>query len=193
MTIRDDEKLKQMLIESDALLQGHFLLSSGLHSDKYIQCAKLTQYPKYSNYVAGALSELYKNEKIDVVIGGAFGGIVLAYAMASILNVRNIFAERIDGKFSLRRGFEIKKGERVLIAEDVCTTGKSILEVKELINEYDGETIGSAIIIDRCEEKGQELGIRKEWLLSVNANTYEASNCPLCKEGNAPIKPGSRK
>ncbi len=193
MEIRENKKLEQMLIDSNALLNGHFLLSSGLHSDKYVQCAKLTQHPAYCSYVANELASLYKDKKIDVVIGGAFGGIIISYAIASVLGVRNIFAERVDSKFALRRGFEIEKSENVLIAEDVCTTGKSILEVRDLVNEHGGNIVGAAVIIDRCEEKGQDLGMQKEWLLSVKANTFDMSNCHLCKEGTEAIKPGSRK
>ncbi len=193
MTKRNDEQLTQMLADSEALLNGHFLLSSGLHSNRYIQCAKLTQHPKYCEYVSKTLANMYNGEKIDVVIGGAFGGIIIAYQIAAILDARNIFAERVDGQFALRRGFEIKQGENVLIAEDVCTTGKSILEVKDLVNSLGGNIVGCAVIIDRCEDKGQDLGIRKEWLLSVEAQTHEAANCPMCAEGSSAIKPGSRK
>lgn len=182
-----------MLAESDALLSGHFLLTSGLHSDKYIQCAKLTQHPKNCEYVSKTLAGMYSTEKIDVVIGGAFGGIILAYQIAAVLGVRNIFAERSPDNFALRRGFEIKQGENVLIAEDVCTTGKSILEVAELVRSHGGNLVGCAVIIDRCEDAGQDLGMRKEWLLSVEANTYQASDCPMCKEGTEAVKPGSRK
>ncbi len=193
MTKRNDEQLEKMLASSEALLSGHFLLSSGLHSNRYIQCAKLTQHAKYCEYVSKTLAGMYAGEKIDVVIGGAFGGIIIAYQIAAVLGVRNIFAERVDSKFALRRGFEIKEGENVLIAEDVCTTGKSILEVRDLVNEHKGNIVGCAVMIDRCEEKGQDLGMRKEWLLSVEANTFEEKDCPLCKEGSTAIKPGSRK
>lgn len=191
--MKNDDKLMEMFIKSEALLSGHFLLSSGLHSDRYIQCAKLTQYPEYCTYVAYELTKLYNDEKIDVVIGGAYGGIILAFEIGRILNKRTIFAERVDGIFNLRRGFEIKESERVLIAEDVCTTGKSILEVAELVKNYKGVIVGCTSIIDRCEEKGQNLGIRKEYLQSIKATSYEPSNCEMCKSGSIAIKPGSRK
>lgn len=190
--MRHDDKLIEMLKKSEALLDGHFLLSSGLHSDKYIQCAVLTQYPKFCTYVAESLAQFYENSDIDVVIGGAYGGIVLSFELGRVLNKRTIFAERVEGEFQLRRGFEIKKDERVLIAEDVCTTGKSILEVSKLVKANKGIVVGCASIIDRCE-KNDALVIRKEYLQSIQANTYSGDNCLLCKElGTKPIKPGSR-
>ena len=191
--MKHDDKLIEMLTKSEALLNGHFLLSSGLHSDKYIQCAALTQYPKFCTYVAESLAHLYENSDIDVVIGGAYGGIILSFELGRVLNKRTIFAERVDGQFQLRRGFGIKKDERVLIAEDVCTTGKSILEVAKLVKDNKGIVVGCASIIDRCEKNGADLGIRKEYLQSIQANTYDEKSCLLCKElGSKPIKPGSR-
>ncbi|MBI4977213.1 MAG: orotate phosphoribosyltransferase [Spirochaetes bacterium] len=191
--MRTDEHLLGLLKKSEALLEGHFLLSSGLHSNQYVQCAKLTMYPEHAAYVAEKLAALYKNENVDVVIGGAFGGILIAYEIARVLGVRNIFAERVDNVFALRRGFFIAKGERVLIAEDVCTTGKSILEVKTLVDSYGGIVAGAASIIDRSQPEGAALGMRKEWLHSVAATSWKADECPLCKAGGKPVKPGSRK
>lgn len=192
--MRNDDTLLKMLNESGALLKGHFLLSSGLHSDTYVQCAKLTSHPKFADYVGKTLAECYMNDTVDVVVGGAFGGIIIAQEVARHLpDARAIFAERVDGTFTLRRGFEIKKGERVLIAEDVCTTGKSTREVIDLVNKHEGVIVGAAIIIDRNEPSGADVGIRKEWIQSVQAQTYEASACPLCADGSAPYKPGSRK
>jgi orotate phosphoribosyltransferase len=190
--MRKDDTLLELLRQSEALLEGHFLLSSGLHSNRYIQCAKLTQYPANTTYVAKRLIDCFKGETIDVVIGGAFGGILLAYEIARLLNARNIFAERVDGMFTLRRGFGIAKGERVLIAEDVCTTGKSIREVIEVVMPTGGIIVGAAIIVDRCQAEGADIGIRKEWLHSVETVSWTAAECPLCKEGGRAIKPGSR-
>ncbi len=191
--MRTDETLLSMLRVSGALLEGHFLLSSGLHSDRYVQCARLTMYPEHNTYVSAHLAALYQGEKIDVVIGGAFGGIIIAYGIARELGVRTMFAERVDGVFSLRRGFSIAPGERVLIAEDVCTTGKSILEVKELVDKHGGITVGAAVIVDRGQPEGADLGIRKEWLHSVEATSWKADACALCKSGSTPVKPGSRR
>lgn len=191
--MRNDDTLAKMLEESGALLKGHFLLSSGLHSDTYVQCAKLTSHPKFADYAGKTLAEYYMNDTVDVVVGGAFGGIIIAQEIARHLpDARAVFAERVDGVFTLRRGFEIKKGERVLIAEDVCTTGKSTREVIDLVNKHEGVIVGAAIIIDRNEPAGADIGIRKEWIQSVEAKTYEASVCPLCKDGSVPYKPGSR-
>lgn len=192
--MREDKKLLQMLKDTEALLEGHFLLSSGLHSDKYVQCAKLTQYPENTEYAASVLAELYKDDDIDLVIGGAFGGIIIAYELARQLKVRNVFCERgDDGEFMLRRGFEIKPGERVLIGEDVCTTGKSILEVKGLVEKLGAVVVGTAVIIDRNNEKGKNLGIRKEWVHSVIAGTWSADELPDKLKNTAAVKPGSRK
>jgi len=195
---KNDDELMAMLAETGALLKGHFLLSSGLHSDTYVQCARLLSDTDYAEWVGDRLALPYINEHVDVVIGGAFGGIILAQEVArsiviSCVEARAIFAERVDGKFTLRRGFEINEGERVLIAEDVCTTGKSTRELIDLVREHGGEPIGAAIIIDRAEPAGEDIGVRKEFLQTIHAQTYEADACPLCKDGSTPYKPGSRK
>lgn len=188
--MKNDASLLEMLKKSEALLEGHFVLSSGLHTNKYVQCAKLTQYPEYSNYVSQSLARIYKNDNIDVVIGGAYGGIILAFDIARVMGKRTIFAERVDGVFNLRRGFGIFKGENVLIAEDVVTTGKSILEVLDLVNQWGGNPVGVASIIDRSN--GKDFGIRTEFLQSVVASIFESDNCDLCKDGVELVKPGSR-
>jgi orotate phosphoribosyltransferase len=191
--LRYDKEIERLLVKSDALLDGHFILSSGLHSDKYVQCAKFFQYPEYSRIAGEKLAKLYSLDEIDVVIGGAFGGIVIAYAIAQVLGVRAIFAERVDGVFNLRRGFEILPEERVLIAEDVITTGKSIREVMELVIKHNGDIAGVASLIDRNMEEPEDITYRVEWLYSVQAKAFKPEECPLCKKGKIPaIKPGSR-
>ncbi|NPV01329.1 MAG: orotate phosphoribosyltransferase [Brevinematales bacterium] len=191
--IRDDKGIEDLLNQSEALLTGHFVLSSGLHSDRYVQCAKFLQYPEMADVAAKKLARMLADVKINVVIGGAFGGIVIAYELARVLHARGIFAERVDGVFQLRRGFEIRPDEKVLIAEDVITTGKSVREVMELVSGSGAEIVGVASLIDRNMPESESLGIRAEWLHSVRANSYKPEECPLCREGKSPaVKPGSR-
>jgi orotate phosphoribosyltransferase len=192
-TIRHDAEIEQLLKKDDALLSGHFILSSGLHSNRYVQCAKFFQYPDHAAAAAEKLKKLFADARVDVVVGGAFGGITIAYELARAYGVRGLFAERVEGKFALRRGFEIVRGENVLIAEDVVTTGKSIKEVMELVTENHGRITGVASLIDRNMAEPENIGVRIEWLQSVQAETFDPKDCPLCKEGKTPaVKPGSR-
>lgn len=186
------EEIIKILEETGVLLKGHFLLTSGRHSERYLQCAKLFQYPEYSKMITKELVEKFRNDEIDVVIGPAIGGIILSYEVARQLNVRNIFAERENGVMTLRRGFEIKEGERILIVEDVVTTGGSVKEVIDLVKQAGGHIVGVGSIVDRSG------GNRKfeEELSSVikfDIETYEPEDCALCKKGIPFMKPGSRK
>jgi len=175
----------------NALLAGHFKLSSGLHSEKYLQCALILQYPKAAAKLAKALAAKFDGEKIDVVAGPALGGITLAYEIARVLGARGIFAERQDDKMVFRRGFLIKKGERVLVVEDVVTTGGSTKEVIEAAKSAGGEIAGAGSVIDRSDS-GIDFGVRFEALAKVKIETFKEGDCPLCKK-NVPItKPGSR-
>lgn len=192
-TIRSDKEIEKLLNQSEALLSGHFILSSGLHSNRYVQCAKFFQYPDYAEIAAEKLKELFRGVKADLLIGGAFGGITIAYELARAFGVRGLFAERVEGVFNLRRGFEINEGENVIIAEDVITTGKSINEVAELVKKYKGNIAGIASLIDRNMIEPESLNYRIEWLHTVKAEAFRPEDCPLCKEGKNPaIKPGSR-
>ncbi len=177
-----------------ALLSGHFLLSSGLHSPNYIQCALLLQKPWIAERLCKALAQKLKKAKVkaDVVIGPALGGVVVAYELGRALKVRSIFAERADGAFTLRRGFSVKKGEKVLVVEDVVTTGKSTNEVIEVVRQLEGKVAGVASIVDRSDLL---LPFQMPFysLLKVHIKTYKPEECPLCKEGEiALMKPGSR-
>jgi len=176
--------------ETGAILEGHFLLSSGRHSNRYMQCAKVLMYPDKAEKVVKEVVEKIKHLDIDVVVGPAMGGIIVAYEIGRQLNKRAIFTEREDGIMKLRRGFEIKKGERVLIAEDVVTTGKSSLEVAEVVKECGGEVVGIACLVDRTVG---DVGYPVYSALKIELETFEPDNCPLCKEGIPYIKPGSRK
>ena len=186
------ESLK-ILKETDALLEGHFILSSGLHSEKYVQCAKLLSKPKQSQALCNSLAEKIKNKfnDISLIMSPAIGGIVVGYEMGRILGVETIFAERVDGNFQLRRGFEIKKNQKILIVEDVITTGKSSLECSELATKIGGEILGYACLIDRSGGKSL---IKKKIVSQVEIEipTYTEENIPKHLKEIKPTKPGSR-
>ncbi len=182
----------QMFKDTDALLEGHFLLTSGKHSSKYLQCAKILQYPNLADAICKDLAKNFVGQEIDVVIGPAIGAIILSYELARQLNCRSIFAEREDGIMKLRRGFKIEEGEKVLVVEDVITTGGSVKEIIEIVKENGGEIVGVAGIIDRSGGK-VDLGYPLKTLLTLEIETYEPDDCPLCREGIPIVKPGSRK
>ncbi|HIW56703.1 MAG TPA: orotate phosphoribosyltransferase [Firmicutes bacterium] len=187
------EEIIEMLKEAGVLLEGHFLLTSGRHSDRYMQCAKIFQYSKYSVPLCAELVEKYKDDNVELVIGPAIGAIQMAYEVGRQLGVKNIFAEREDGKMTLRRGFMIEKGQRVLIVEDVVTTGGSVKEVMELVKEAGGEIVGIGSIVDRTGGK-IDFGVPYKSAFSMDITSYEADECPICKSGEIPlVKPGSRK
>ena len=175
-----------------ALLSGHFLLSSGLHSPNYMQCALLLQKPWIAEKLCKALAKKLKALKADVVIGPALGGVVVSYELGRALKVKSIFAERIDGVFNLRRGFSLQKNEKALVVEDVVTTGKSTNEVIEVVKQSGAKVVGVASIIDRSDGTAP-FKIPFYNLLKINIKTYKPEECPLCKEGKIPLtKPGSR-
>lgn len=180
----------EILKECNALLEGHFLLSSGKHSNKYCQCAKLMQYPDKTEKVIAIVKEKVKDLGIDVVVGPAMGGITAAYELGRQLNVRAIFTERENNVMTLRRGFEIKPGEKILIMEDVVTTGKSSMETAKVLESYGGQVIGIGCIVDR---KVSEIALPLYSSVELIFETYDAGNCPLCEDGSSPTKPGSRK
>jgi orotate phosphoribosyltransferase len=181
-----------ILKETEAFLQGHFLLSSGLHSDTYIQCAKVLQYPKYAE-LFGRLIANQINTKIDLVVSPALGGIIIGYEVARTLKVPFIFTEREEsGDMTLRRGQKIDKGLKVVIVEDVITTGKSSLEVAKVVNESEGEVVLFSCIVNRSE-KSTLLDRKIISLVNIKTNIYTPDVCPLCKKGYELVKPGSRK
>ncbi len=186
-----DEILK-IFRQTNALLDGHFLLSSGLHSPQYFQCALVLQDPVQAQKLCWDIATPFMGKNIDLVIGPAIGGIVVAQEVARLISARAIFAEREEGKMTLRRGFEIKQGERVLVVEDVVTTGGSIKEVIDLVKERGGELVGAAFLVDRSQGK-IKFDVPVASLIQMDVVTYEAGNCPLCKEGVPLVKPGSRK
>ncbi|GAB3290029.1 orotate phosphoribosyltransferase [Hymenobacter humi] len=186
--------LEQQLRQEDALLSGHFRLSSGLHSDTYVQCARFLRRPELAAPAAAALAARIQAAGLqpDVVVGPAMGGVVIGYELARQLGTPGIFTERdADGQMTLRRGFTIEPGEKVIIAEDVVTTGKSTLEVARVLRELGAEVLAVASLIDRTGGKGG-LTFPHFALLSVTAATFAPDTCPLCAAGVPVVKPGSR-
>jgi len=178
----------ELLEKTGGMLKGHFELSSGLHSNQYFQCAKLLQYTDIAEKVGTELAKLF-TEEVDVVVGPALGGMIIAHEVARALNKRSIFVERKDGTMCLRRGFEISKGEKVIIIEDVITTAKSALEAAKVIEELGAEIVGYGCIVDRSQ--GQT-GHNIKSLIQMDPEVYPPENCPMCIKGSFPVKPGSR-
>lgn len=187
------EEIIAVFKEKEVMLEGHFLLTSGRHSDKYMQCAKLFQYPDVSEMICRQLAEQFADMQIDLVVGPAIGGIIMAYEMARQLGVKNIFAERENGKMTLRRGFHVEAGTRVLVTEDVVTTGGSVKEVIALLKDMGAQVVGVGSVVDRSAG-GVDFGVPFRAVLSMEVKSYEADECPICKAGEKPlVKPGSRK
>ena len=188
------KKSLNILRKTDALLEGHFILSSGLHSSKYIQCAKLLSFPFKAEKICKSLANKIKKnfKKIDLILAPAMGGIVIGYEIGRLLKKETIFCERVNGKFILRRGFKIKAKSRVLIIEDVITTGKSSMECVKLIEKAKAKSIGFATIIDRSSKKS--LKIKKKIIshLKIKIPTYKFNQLPKDLKFIPITKPGSR-
>ena len=184
-----------VLRKTKALLEGHFVLSSGLHSPQYVQCAKLLSYPKKSEKFCKSLSTKIKKKfkKIDIILSPALGGIVIGYIVGNLLNKETIFCERVNGKFILRRGFSIKKNSKVLIVEDVITTGKSSLECARLVKKYKSKVVGYACLINRSSKPS--LKIKDKNIVSqikLEIPTYKKNDLPIELKKIPITKPGSR-
>ncbi|QQS40586.1 MAG: orotate phosphoribosyltransferase [Acidobacteriota bacterium] len=177
--------------ESEALLEGHFVLSSGLHSPKYLQCARALQYPADATVFGHAIADHFVDESIETVCSPAIGGLVIGYEVARALNVRFIWTERKEGEMVLRRGFTIREGERFLVVEDVITTGGSTIECMEAIRAFGANVVAAASIIDRSGGKA-DVGVPRISLVEMDVPVYEPEKCPLCESGEKAIKPGSR-
>lgn len=187
-----EEEVTELLRATGALLEGHFLLSSGLHSPRYIQCARLLQYPWHAEAIGRALAERVRAFAVDVVVGPALGGILVAHELARALGVRAMFAEREGPGLALRRGFALAPGERVLLAEDVVTTGGSLLETAEVVAQHGGEVVAAACIVDRRHPEKEVLPFPLVSLIRLFLETYAPDTCPLCQRGIPLEKPGSR-
>lgn len=192
----NEKEILKIFEDSNALLTGHFKLSSGLHSEKYLQCALVLQYPHLLEQLAADLSKRFITIKIDTVVSPAIGGIVIGQEVARLLGVRAIFTERkaTDSnkrQMVLRRGFKIKKGEKCLVIEDVITTGGSTNEVIEVIKSSRGEVMGVGAIVDRSSND-VSFSVKKEVLLKLDIKTHQPQDCPLCKKGIEITAPGSK-
>ncbi len=185
--------VQTLLTETGALLTGHFLLSSGLHSPNYVQCARLLQFPSVAEQIGKALAEklLAVAPAPDFVAAPAIGGIVIAHEVARALGVRCIFTEREQGEMTLRRGFAVDTGERAFVVEDVVTTGGSTRETMTALEKAGATVIGVGSIIDRSSAP-VELGVPRESLIQLQIPTYSPDDCPLCAAGIPAVKPGSR-
>ncbi len=173
-------------------MEGHFRLTSGLHSPQYFQCAKVLQYPQHAQKLCWEIAYNFMSEKINLVIGPALGGIIVAQEVARLINARAIFAERENNQMTLRRGFDIRPNERVLVVEDVVTTGGSINEVVGLVREANAYLIGVGFIVDRSQGR-TSFDVPKFAVLEMDVVTYQPGACPLCKKDIPIVKPGSRK
>ena len=188
----EKEKILELFRTTEALQQGHFRLTSGLHSLEYFQCARVLQHPQYNELLCGDIARFFHDWRVDIVVAPAIGGIMVGQEVARQMRVRGIFAEREDDKMTLRRGFEIKEGERVLVCEDVVTTGGSVIEVMDLVKASGGTVVGVACVVDRSS-KPINFGAQFFSLLKMAVPTYTPEICPLCEEKVPVIKPGSRK
>lgn len=185
------ERVLEILKEAGVLLEGHFLLTSGRHSNKYLQCAKIFQDTRYSEELCADLAAKFKDKGVELVIGPAIGAIQMSYEVSRHLGVKNIFAERENGAMTLRRSFTIQPGQKVLVVEDVVTTGGSVVEVINLVKQHGGEVVGVGVVVDRTGGK-IDFGVPIESVISLEVESFEPDNCPLCKEGIPVVKPGSR-
>ncbi|MBS4031098.1 MAG: orotate phosphoribosyltransferase [Clostridiales bacterium] len=187
------EDILAIFAQTGVLLEGHFQLTSGKHSGRYLQCARVFQYPEHAETLCKSLAERFAAETTDLCIGPALGGVIIAYETARNLGVRGLFAERDkEGAMTLRRGFTIERGERVLVLEDVVTTGGSVREVIELVKEWGGDVVGVGTIVDRSGGTA-DFGVPYASLIQVDVETYDPDDCPLCLAGSPAVKPGSRK
>lgn len=187
------DEVLNMFKQSEALLEGHFRLTSGLHSDRYLQCALVLQHPNQAAALGAALADKMRAlaKMPDFVIAPALGGILVAHEVAQGIGVRALFAERQDGALKLRRGFQIRPGETAYVVEDVVTTGGSTRETMDVVTQAGGIVLAAGSLIDRSGGK-TDLGVPRTALAVLNVPTFTAEECPLCKTGSQAIKPGSR-
>lgn len=178
-----------LLEKAEGVLHGHFCLTSGLHSDIYFQCAKLYQYPDITEELGKKLAEKLSDIEFDTIVAPAIGAVIIGYETAKQAKKRNLFVERKDGVMQLRRGYSLKKGEKVVIIEDVITTARTIKETMKAIKEFEPEVVAVGCIVDRT--KGLT-GYNIKSLMQIDPVVYEPDNCPLCKDNIPLVKPGSR-
>ncbi len=186
-----DQHLLSILQQTGALLEGHFQLTSGLHSPRYLQCARLLQYPEHAEWAGKTVAAHFADDEVSAVVAPAIGGIIVAHEVARALGARALFTERESGSMTLRRGFEIAPGEKILVVEDVVTTGGSTRETIEAVTRAGGAVVGAGSLVDRSGG-AVDVGAPRVALLTLDMPTYEPSRCPLCEQGTPAVKPGSR-
>lgn len=188
-----NERIVEILKEAGVLLEGHFLLTSGRHSAKYLQCARIFKNTKYSEELCADLAAKFAGDNIQLVIGPAMGAVQMAYEVSRQIGCENFFTEREEGNMTLRRGFTIEHGQRVLVVEDVVTTGGSVREVIDIVREHGGVVAGVGVVVDRTDGK-IDFGVPLKSVISLDVESWEAGECPLCRAGAGPaVKLGSRK
>ena len=186
-----ENEILNIFREHSALLEGHFILSSGLHSDRYIQCALVLQHPRVAEKLCSELAAKLRHLNASTVAAPALGGVIVAHEVARALGVRAIFTERQVGAMTLRRGFHLEPGEPTLIVEDVITTGLSTRETMRCVEQAGGKVVGVGSLIDRSGGAA-DLGLPKAALATLSVQNYKPEECPLCKAGSPAVKPGSR-
>ena len=185
-----EDAVKDLLIKTGAIMDGHFLLTSGLHSPHYVEKFNVLQQPKYTQMLCEAMAEKFRDQNIETVVGPMTGGILLAHETGKALGTRAIFTERVDGKMAFRRGFTLRKGERVLIVEDIVTTGGSVKEVIAAVKEAGGVPVAVSMLVDRSGGKASFGDVPCTALLRMDVETYTPEECPLCKSGIPMTKRG---
>lgn len=185
------EEVKELLVKTNAIMNGHFVLTSGLHSPHYVEKFNVLQHPKYTEQLCKAMAEKFKDSQIETVVGPMTGGILLAHETGKALGTRAIFTERVNGKMTFRRGFALHKGERCLIVEDIVTTGGSIREVIDVIKAAGGIPVAVSMLVDRSGGKATFEDVPSTALLNMDVETYEPATCPVCQKGMPLTKRGS--
>ena len=186
-----EKEVYDLLVETNAIMEGHFLLTSKRHSQYYVEKFNVLQLPKKTEALCQAIAEHFKDSKIETVVGPVTGGIILAHETGKALGTRAIFTERVDGKMTFRRGFTLHEGERVLIVEDVVTTGGSVREVIDVVKNFGGVPVAVAMLVDRSGGKATFDDVPNFALLHMDVETFEPEDCPLCKKNIPLTKRGS--
>ena len=186
-----ENEILQIFRDYGALLEGHFILSSGLHSDRYIQCALVLQHPRVAEQLCSELAAKLRHLDASVVAAPALGGVIVSHEVARALGLRALFAERQEGAMTLRRGFSLAPGEPTLVVEDVITTGGSTRDTMAAVEQAGGKVVGVGALIDRSGGKA-DLGVPTAALVTLSVQNYDPANCPLCQSGLPAVKPGSR-
>ena len=185
-----EAEVKEIFVAAGAIMEGHFLLTSGLHSPMYVEKFNVLQHPESTEKLCKALAEQFKNDKIQTVVGPMTGGILLAHEVGKALGTRAIFTERENGRMTFRRGFALEKGERVLIVEDIVTTGGSVKEVIDVVRENGGVPVAVGMLVDRSGGKVNFGDVPYYALLHLDVTTYDPKHCPLCEKGTPMTKRG---